>query len=83
MEEKQIEKILKEALKHHHTNALPLEKLEKYLIEKHGFTKEQAENFWLEALKSGIAEIAIDVTDDYKPYNVIMLKEENNYEILG
>lgn len=83
MEEKQIEKILKEALKYYHTDALPLEKLEEYLMEKHGFTKEQAENFWFKALKSRIAEIAIDVTNHYKPYNVIMLKNEEKYEIIG
>ena len=83
MKKEQIKKILKEALKHHHTDALPLEQLEKYLIEKHGYTKEQAENFWFEALKSGIAEIAIDVTDDYKTITVIMLKNEEKYEIIG
>ncbi len=78
MEEKQIEKILKEALKHHHTNALPLEKLEKYLIEKHGYTKEQAENLWLEALKSGITEIAIDVTDEPQTIQCNHAKNEEN-----
>jgi len=79
----QLRKILKEALEHFKTDRIPLEKLEKYLTEKYGFTKEEAEDFWFKAFKLGIAKIGIDVTDDYKPYNVITLKNEEDYEIIG
>ena len=83
MDKERIRRILKEALEHFKTDRVPLEKLEEYLQEKYGFTREEAEDFWFEAYKSGVAKIGIDVTDDFKPYNVIMLKDEEDYEIIG
>ena len=53
---------MKEALEHFKTDRIPLE--------KYGFAKEEAEDFWFKAFKLGITKIGIDVTSDYKPYNI-------------
>ncbi|RLE90953.1 MAG: hypothetical protein DRJ46_03090 [Thermoprotei archaeon] len=84
MKRKQAKKILKEALEYYNINQIPLEKLEKYLVEKKGFTKEQAKNFWIEAYTSGIAEIGAIATDDLsRLINVIRLKRKEEYEEIG
>ena len=54
------------------------------MVEKKGFTKEQAKNFWIEAYTSGIAEIGAIATDDLsRLINVIRLKRKEEYEEIG
>ncbi|RLE73929.1 MAG: hypothetical protein DRZ80_05440, partial [Thermoprotei archaeon] len=62
MKKEDMKRLLKDALEYYNADRIPLEKLEKYLVEKKGFTKEQAKNFWIEAYTSGIAEIGAIAT---------------------
>jgi len=84
MKKEDMKRLLKDALEYYNADRIPLEKLEKYLVEKKGFTKEQAKNFWIEAYTSGIAEIGAIATDDLsRLINVIRLKRKEEYEEIG
>ncbi|MCD6458079.1 MAG: hypothetical protein J7K82_04440 [Thermoproteales archaeon] len=84
MNKEHMKKILKEVLEYYNAVRIPVKKFEEYLMEKYGYTREEAKKFWLRACMLGVAQVGAVATKDFSGViNVIRLKEEEEYEVLG